>query len=128
MVIECSESSDDCSGCDKECVVEVMGEEHMIGILDAVASGGGSAREIAAAAEVPKTTLYRRLETLVDAGFIVEELHPREDGHHFSTYRPALERFAVTRTEDGISVDISYRDDVDGDGPDEPVIADSSTF
>lgn len=59
-----------------------------------------TARELADSTDIPLSTLYRKLETLNDASLVTELTEIREDGHHTSRYRIAVESVNIALTDD----------------------------
>ncbi|WP_227356916.1 transcriptional regulator [Haladaptatus salinisoli] len=59
-----------------------------------------TARELADSTDIPLSTLYRKLDTLSDASLVTELTEIREDGHHTSRYRIAVESVNIALTDD----------------------------
>lgn len=104
-------------------VVEVLGESYVLKILDAAAETALSAKEIAREADVPSTTMYRRLDSLTDVGLIEESMQLDDDGDHYHVYQTALEELNLTRQDGGLQVVLDVHDDSGSTlpGPDESV-------
>ncbi|WP_458189744.1 ArsR/SmtB family transcription factor [Haladaptatus sp. NG-WS-4] len=58
-----------------------------------------TARELADGTDIPLSTLYRKLDILSDASLVTELTEIREDGHHTSRYRIAIESVNITLDE-----------------------------
>lgn len=69
-----------------------------------------TAEEISDAADIPRSTAYRKLETLTDASLLKEGVELRSGGQHASLYALAFEEVTITLTEDRqLDVEISGR-------------------
>jgi hypothetical protein len=80
--------------------VSLLTDDYARSVLEALGDGPSRARDLAATCDVSRATVYRRLNRLVDAGFVAESTAIDPDGHHCKRFR--LVRTAVTVTvEDG---------------------------
>lgn len=70
-------------------------------ILEAATHEPRTARELMARCDLPRSTAYRKLDTLVDAGLLAEGLRIRPDGAHATEYRRTVEDLVVAVTDDG---------------------------
>lgn len=70
-----------------------------------------SARSLKAHCDASGPTIYRRLERLREAEFVVEEtrLDP-EDGHHRQVYAPNLDRVVVELDDGTLSVSVERQE------------------
>ncbi|GAA0231401.1 helix-turn-helix domain-containing protein [Haladaptatus pallidirubidus] len=59
-----------------------------------------TARELADETDIPLSTLYRKLDMLTAASLVRELTKIREDGHHTSRYRLAVESVNISLTDD----------------------------
>ncbi len=59
-----------------------------------------TARELADKTDIPLSTLYRKVDMLSDASLVRELTEIREDGHHTSRYRLAVESVNISLTDD----------------------------
>lgn len=57
-------------------------------------------------------TVYRRLDTLVDRGFVEKRTMIDEDGHHAGVYGAALAELRVRLTAEGFETTVDRREDV----------------
>lgn len=87
-------------------IVSMLGERYVLDILDAASDDPKSAKELAHDADVPTTTLYRRLDGLVATGLVEESMRMDGDGDHYHVYRATLDHLSLTRGEDGLLVDL----------------------
>lgn len=60
--------------------------------------------ELLAACEIPKSTLYRKLDELVEAGLVSHRTQPTADGHHPAVFRRRIDELTVHLDETGLSV------------------------
>ncbi|MFC5971022.1 helix-turn-helix domain-containing protein [Halomarina salina] len=60
------------------------------------ADGSRTASELAADADVPLSTAYRKLDRLTEASLLETETEVRTDGHHTTRYRLAFEEVTIT--------------------------------
>lgn len=83
----------------------------MAAILAETTERERSAEELADAVDASPSTVYRRIETLVDEGFLTEQLQLDREGNHYHVYRAAIERVEA-RIEDGsIETRVERRED-----------------
>jgi DNA-binding transcriptional ArsR family regulator len=59
-----------------------------------------TARELLERSEIPRSTLYRKLDMLADATLVREGTEIREDGSHANRYELDFEEVIVTRDAD----------------------------
>ncbi len=59
-----------------------------------------TARELLERCDIPRSTLYRKLDLLVEATLILEGTEIREDGSHASLYEIDFDEVIVSRDED----------------------------
>lgn len=70
-----------------------------------------SADELADLVEASPSTVYRRIETLVDEGLLTERLQLDRQGNHYHVYQAAIRRVEA-RLEDGtIETHVERRED-----------------
>jgi DNA-binding transcriptional ArsR family regulator len=64
-------------------------------------------RELLGCCEIPRSTLYRKLDTLASATLVREGTEIRDDGSHANRYDLDFEAVVVTRDDDaGLDVEI----------------------
>lgn len=66
-----------------------------------------TAKEISENCEIPLSTVYRKLDTLLGAGLIKELMELRRGCKHTHTYELRFENIEVSVTEEGMEADIS---------------------
>lgn len=83
----------------------------MAAILAHTTDHDRSADELADLVEASPSTVYRRIETLVDEELLIEQLQLDRRGNHYHVYRAAIERVEA-RLEDGtIETHVERRED-----------------
>jgi DNA-binding HxlR family transcriptional regulator len=93
-------------------VLEVLDAAYTQDILEAIQPEPKSARELAEECGASRPTVYRRLNSLQDAGLVGTDMLVDADGHHRTVFEPTVERVAVELTDAGLAVR------VDGEAPD----------
>lgn len=65
-----------------------------------------TARELMTACDIPRSTVYRKLDELVDAGLVDQRVRPSRNGNHASEYARTVEGVHVDLSGDAIRVDV----------------------
>lgn len=81
-------------------LLNLFGDEHTRQTLEAIAAAPKCGQSIAEELDVSRATVYRRLNTLVDAGLATAELTVAEDGNHRNRYEATVNSVSVT-VDDG---------------------------
>lgn len=76
-------------------VVALLDDEHVRSILVLTSEKPLSANELADRCDVSDSSIYRRVDRLVEADLLTEQTRPRSDGHHETVYVSALGRFEL---------------------------------
>ena len=76
-----------------------LGDERARSILVATSTGALSATELGERCELSPSSIYRRVDDLLEAGLLAERTRPRSDGHHESVYAARLDRPAIAPDE-----------------------------
>ncbi len=77
-------------------------------LLEATAERSLTAGELTERCEIPRSTTYRKLEQLTEAGLLEEQVRLSADGKHASEYRRTFDDLTVSLCEsDGITVGLS---------------------
>lgn len=88
-------------------VAGLLEDETVRDILTLTSHEPMSARSLKEHCDASGPTIYRRLERLREAEFVVEETRPDpEDGHHRQVYSPNLDRVVVELDDGDLSVRI----------------------
>ena len=85
---------------------DLFGDEYTRRVYQTVTAQPRSGRAVAEAADVSRTTAYRRLNELRDAGLVRTEMMICDDGHH-------KERFEAVATSLSVSLDDGLKTTVD---------------
>lgn len=80
-------------------------------LLGATAEGALSVAELADSCELPLSTTYRKVNTLVEAGLLVEAVRLCGSGRHRSEYTLGVEEICLSLTPDGVEVAVSGREE-----------------
>jgi DNA-binding transcriptional ArsR family regulator len=88
-------------------------------LLEATADEALTAQELTDRCDIPRSTTYRKVELLAEAGLLEEQVRLRADGKHASEYRRAFDGLVVSMDAGELEVDL----EVNASGP-TPVGAD----
>ena len=92
----------------KDAVLHAMTDESMRKILLSTVANAKSAEEIIAEAEIPMSTCYRRIQTLLDLRLLrVERTIISEAGKKHETYRSRVKNATVNFSSGEISIDVT---------------------
>lgn len=89
-------------------VLDAFDDEDCRAILAATAGESLTVSEITDVCDLPQSTAYRKVDTLVDAGLLAESLRIRRSGHHVRTYACGIED--VTLSVDPGSIHVVVRE------------------
>lgn len=92
-------------------IFAVLDDEYSRAILEATRRGPRSARELCEECGMSRATVSRRVNDLLERGFLVERTHVDPDGHHYSEYEAVLSRVEVRLFEDGFDVTVEVEED-----------------
>lgn len=95
-------STRDDESADPGAILEALDDETCQSIVAALAEPR-TAPELATACDVPTSTLYRKLDLLVDASLVRSAVEIRDDGHHTLRY---------SRNFESVVVDVDDRHDL----------------
>ena len=90
--------------------LELLSDDCAREILAVVAEEPTPARRISERLDVSRTTVYRRLDRLEEAGLLDAQLAYDPDGHHCKEFRLAVDQLAVTVDAEGVSVECTEND------------------
>lgn len=91
-------------------LIELLGDDHVREMLGAIRSESKAARTLAEECEASRSTVYRRLDRLQDAGLVSEEMSYDGAGHHRRTFRLAAEHVDIELGADGFEADVTVID------------------
>lgn len=101
---------------DSETVLSALEDPDCRKLLEATAEEALTAQEITEQCDIPRSTTYRKVEMLTDAGLLEERVRLSADGKHASEYRRAFEDVTISlSSSDGFEVGISQPAPVAGD-------------
>jgi len=93
-------------------VFSVLDDEYSRAILEATRRGPKSGKELSEECEMSRATVSRRVNDLLDCGFLAERTHIDSDGHHYSEYEAVLDRVDVRlETETGFDIRVEVEED-----------------
>lgn len=104
----------DQGGVSPAALLDLLDAEYTQEILEAMGREPKSARELAELCGASRPTVYRRLNSLQEAGLVDTDMEYDADGHHRAVFEATLEAVAVDVTGDGLSVTVTTTT------PDEP--------
>jgi DNA-binding transcriptional ArsR family regulator len=91
---------------DVDVVLEALHDEDCRTILDELGEPR-TARDLLGCCDIPRSTLYRKLDTLASATLVREGTEIREDGSHANRYELDFEAVIINRDTDAtLSVEI----------------------
>jgi len=108
-VSERSSTREDVSPVAVDELFDLLGDEYVADILRALSDGEMPARAIADECGMSRSTAYRRLDRLTEAGIVASRLRPESGGHHRQEYRLVLEAVAVRFRADGFDGHVHVR-------------------
>lgn len=97
--------TDDDPSLDTEAALAALNDPDCRALLAATHDEAHTAGELVQACDIPRSTLYRKLDRLSDAGLLAEGIRLSGDGTHASEYRRAVDTVTVSlSTGDGVEV------------------------
>lgn len=90
-------------------VLNLLDAEYTQSILEATRNEAKSARSLAEECGASRPTVYRRLNSLQEAGLIESSVVYDPDGHHRTVFEATLEAVSFSVTANGLSVTITRR-------------------
>jgi len=93
---------------DCETVLTALEDPDRRALLEATAEEALTAGELIERCDVPRSTTYRKLERLTEAGLLEERIRLSPDGKHASEYRRTFDDVTISLCEsDGMTVGLS---------------------
>jgi predicted transcriptional regulator len=92
---------------DADEILALLDDEYTRAVLRQTRNTAMSAKELSRSCDMSVSTVYRRVERLVDHGLLAERRIPRADGNHYSVYEARLDELTIRLTDDGLEVQIS---------------------
>lgn len=110
-----SDSSNTETAPDLEAVLDALGDpvcRMILGELD----NPMTAKELSEACDIPRSTMYRKLETLCEVSLLTEVTDIQEHGGHTTEYKIAFEKLTIEQTEDNeIAISITRTSETTAD-------------
>lgn len=97
--------ADETETVDPDELLSLLSDDHAREILKLVASEELPAREIADELDASRTTVYRRLDRLEDAGLVDTSMAFHPDGHHRQRFHASLDEVVLSFEDGGLIVD-----------------------
>jgi response regulator of citrate/malate metabolism len=94
-------------------LLALLDADYTRAILETIRDEARPARAIATACGASRSTVYRRLNRLADAGLVASRVAYDADGHHRTVYEATLESVAVDVAAGGVSVSVATTDSPD---------------
>ncbi len=91
-------------------VIALLSDEYARAFLGAIRTEAKSARELAEECDTSRSTAYRRLDRLQEAGLVAEHLECEPGGHHRRTFTATVESIGVELGESGFETEVEVRD------------------
>jgi predicted transcriptional regulator len=79
---------------------DLLGDDYVRDILRATSTEPKGVREMSQELDVARSTIYRRVDTLVDFGLLREQTRAAKDGNHHAVYEAVVDRLTI-EIEDG---------------------------
>lgn len=93
---------------DYEAVLAALEDPDCRALLEATSDEALTAGELIDRCDVPRSTTYRKLEQLTEAGLLEERVRLSPDGKHASEYRRTVDDITISLDDaDGMSVGLS---------------------
>lgn len=91
-------------------VIALLSDEYARAFLGAIRTEAKSARELAEECDTSRSTAYRRLDRLQEAGLVAEHLECEPGEHHRRTFTATVESVGVELGESGFETEVEVRD------------------
>lgn len=96
---------------DNQRILEALADETSAKILLYTTEQERSADELAELVEASPSTVYRRLDALVEQALLTEGLQLDHRGNHRNVYRAAIKRIEVELSDETLEMDVERRED-----------------
>jgi len=101
------DSSDTRIGPSTDVLIDLLSDEHARDILEAICLEPKSARDLVSECDASRTTVYRRLNRLQEAGLVREQMAYDSDGHHRLRFHPTVEHVTIELGETGFEAEFT---------------------
>jgi predicted transcriptional regulator len=92
-------------------LLALLGKRRVRQILAATSREPLSAKALSEECDVAVSTIYRRVEEMVEHDLLVEQTQIESDGSHHSVYEANVDHFDVDIDDGRIAVDVHRRED-----------------
>lgn len=93
---------------DCEAVLAALEDPDCRALLEATTDEALTAQELTERCDIPRSTTYRKVEQLTDAGLLEEQVRISTNGKHASEYRRTFDDVTISLCEsEGVTVGIS---------------------
>lgn len=89
-------------------VVDLLGDDYARTILVHARDDPKSVEVLSDECDAAPSTIYRRVERLVEAGLLEVHQQLDPDGHHYKEYAARLDEVSITLEADGFSVEVDH--------------------
>ncbi|WP_458207626.1 helix-turn-helix domain-containing protein [Haladaptatus sp. NG-SE-30] len=97
--------------CDPDDLLAIIGDEYVRSILSATSEEAMSAKRLSERCGASLPTVYRRIDDLLEYGFLAEEVEMDPDGNHFKTYEATVEHIEIELVDGNFEVAYSTREE-----------------
>lgn len=87
-------------------VLTLLAADHTQTIIGHIHDSPTPARAVAESCDASRTTVYRRLNRLVDAGLVKSRMTYDPDGHHRTVFETTIDSLTLDLTDDGYQLDV----------------------
>lgn len=92
-------------------LLDLLGEERVREILAATSREPLSASDLSEVCDVAPSTIYRRVETMIETDLLIERTRIEPDGSHHSVYEANVDHLDVDIDDGAIAVKVHLRED-----------------
>ena len=92
-------------------LLELLGQERVRQILAATSRETRSAKELSEECDVALSTIYRRVEDMIEHDLLVERTRIESDGSHHSVYKANIDHLDVAIEHGTLEVNVHIRED-----------------
>jgi len=86
-----------------DALISLLSDEHAREVSTAIVDEAKTAREIVAECDSSRTTVYRRLNRLEDAGLLTTGMRYDANGHHRTTYQLRFDSLSIRLETGGLN-------------------------
>ncbi|AFZ74123.1 winged helix-turn-helix domain-containing protein [Natronobacterium gregoryi] len=96
---------------DSAAQLDVLGDECARTIVVATSGGPKTAKELTDRTDSSSATVYRRINNLLESGFLAECVRFEDDGSHTTAYEATVDGLEIDIGPDGIDVTLTATDE-----------------